>query len=389
MAGIYYIKNTINNKLYIGQSVDVNRRLSDHKRALKNGTDSKHLQKSYNSYGKESFEFVVLKVCAIDELDYWEKYYIKLWNTHDEDFGYNLDYGGSKSRLMSEETKQLMSRSRTGHTVSEETRSRISKNHKDVKGENHHRCRPICCPELNETFWGAKEVYNKYGIDTSSIAKVLNGKKKSAGKHPVTSKKLTWIYLENKCAKHNRMRFVEAKNLAMGDKNEFYVDDDSILSVMEVSGNHHDIIRQRLGAGTTTSVATKWIGIKIYSEFERVMTGADDWAKFVQKVYEAYDHYIKQTIYDTMAGYTNSIPSLYKKTGTVTKENLDALCDAVAIATGLPVMIMGTRTALSKVTALQNATYVSDSMKEEHYRTGFLGINNRIINIRYNSSRIS
>ena len=75
------------------------------------------------------------------------------------------------------------------------------------------------------------------------------------------------------------MKFVEAKNLAMGDKNEFYVDDDSILSVMEVSGNHHDIIRQRLGAGTTTSVATKWVGIKIYSEFERVMTGAlyRDW----------------------------------------------------------------------------------------------------------------
>lgn len=35
--------------------------------------------------------------------------------------------------------------------------------------------------------------------------------------------------------------FVEVKNLALHDKNEFYVPDNSVLSVMKVSGNHHDI----------------------------------------------------------------------------------------------------------------------------------------------------
>ena len=37
------------------------------------------------------------------------------------------------------------------------------------------------------------------------------------------------------------MKYVDQKNLALGDKNEFYVEDDSMLSVMKVSGNHHDI----------------------------------------------------------------------------------------------------------------------------------------------------
>ena len=37
------------------------------------------------------------------------------------------------------------------------------------------------------------------------------------------------------------MEFVDVKNLALGDKNEFYVPDNSVLSVMKVSGNHHDI----------------------------------------------------------------------------------------------------------------------------------------------------
>ena len=57
-------------------------------------------------------------------------------------------------------------------------------------------------------------------------------------------------------------QFVDEKNLALGDENEFYVDDDSILSVSKVSGNHHNMIRQRLGAGRRFSVAGEWFGIK-------------------------------------------------------------------------------------------------------------------------------
>ena len=38
------------------------------------------------------------------------------------------------------------------------------------------------------------------------------------------------------------MQFVDSKNLAPGDENDFYVEDDSILSVSKVSGNHHNIV---------------------------------------------------------------------------------------------------------------------------------------------------
>jgi len=197
ISGIYCIKNTINNKCYVGQSIDVYTRMSRHKTDLKAGRDSAHLQRAYDKYGEHNFQFELLTTCAVEDLDFWEKYYIKLWSTNDENFGYNLDGGGSRSRLMSEQTKEKMSISRIGHAVSEETKLKIKKNHKDVSGENHHRCRKIYCPELGETFWGAKEAEIKYGINSSSITKVLKGKKKSAGKHPITLQKLTWVYLEN------------------------------------------------------------------------------------------------------------------------------------------------------------------------------------------------
>lgn len=169
-------------------------------------------------------------------------------------------------------------------------------------------------------------------------------------------------------------KYVDQRNLALGDKNEFYSEDESILSVMKVAGNHHDIIRQRLGAGKVTSIATYWCAVKVYTEFERVVTGAEEFATFVNKMYEAYDRYVKNTIYDAMVGYATALTGQFKKTGSLTADNLNALCDLVSTATGYPVMIMGTRTALSKVTALQNASYISDTMKDEHMRTGLLGM---------------
>lgn len=91
-------------------------------------------------------------------------------------------------------------------------------------------------------------------------------------------------------------------------------------------------------------------------------------------MYDAYDRYVKNALYDAMVGYATTLTGQFKNTGSVTAEKLNALCDLVSTATGRPVIIMGTRTALSKVTALQNATYISDAMKDEHYRTGTLGM---------------
>ena len=170
------------------------------------------------------------------------------------------------------------------------------------------------------------------------------------------------------------MKYVDQRNLALGDRNEFYTEDDSVLSVMKIAGNHHDVIRQRLAGGSVESLKTYWVGIKIYAEFERVVMGLEDWAKFITKVYEAYDRYIKNTVYDTMVGYAQALGSTYKKTGSLTAANLNALCDLISTATGMPVMIMGTRAALAKVIELQNASYISDDMKNEHYRTGLLGM---------------
>ena len=91
-------------------------------------------------------------------------------------------------------------------------------------------------------------------------------------------------------------------------------------------------------------------------------------------MYEAYDRYVKNAVYDAMVGYATKLSSTYKETGTLTADKLEALCTFIETATGYPVRIMGTRTALKKVTALEGAEYLSDAMKNERYKTGLLGM---------------
>ena len=64
MKGVYKITNIITNKFYIGSSNNIQDRLKRHFRELKNNRHpNKHLQASYNKYGKENFITNILEEC--------------------------------------------------------------------------------------------------------------------------------------------------------------------------------------------------------------------------------------------------------------------------------------------------------------------------------------
>ena len=173
--------------------------------------------------------------------------------------------------------------------------------------------------------------------------------------------------------------YVEYRNLADGDTNEFTVEDDTILTVSKLSGNHHDIIRQRLGEGSTFPVKTSWYGLKIYAEFEKFMAGRVDWAGFIQKVYEAFDKKMNAMVYAALVGAMSQIqPStLFQKSGQATeanKPNLLELIENVQAATGEEVTICGSKVALSALEKMSNVSWVSDNMKDTRNTLGRFGI---------------
>ena len=156
-------------------------------------------------------------------------------------------------------------------------------------------------------------------------------------------------------------------------KNDFYVEDDSILNVSKVSGNHHNMIRQRLGAGRHFSVAGEWFGIKIYSDFERVLTGAEDWAAFVAKIAEATNRYLYDALYASLRGAKENLGANWVKSGALESANkatLVKLCQDISMATGSDVTIFGARSALSSLTGMADVNWLPENVKKEYYANG-------------------
>ena len=92
MIGIYKITNTVNGKIYVGQSIDIARRWEDH--INKKGQNSL-ISQAIKKYGFKAFTFEVLEECTQNELDDLEQYWIDFYDSCNN--GYNLTLGGQGS----------------------------------------------------------------------------------------------------------------------------------------------------------------------------------------------------------------------------------------------------------------------------------------------------
>jgi len=128
MAGIYAIHCTATQKYYIGQTKGTfNGRFNCHRSDLRNNKGIQKLQRDWNIYGEDNFEFLVL--CHEDDKakrNELEKYFIQKYNSIEG--GYNTSRGGigqgnfgylngMYGKHHSIESKNLMSNHRKGLTA--------------------------------------------------------------------------------------------------------------------------------------------------------------------------------------------------------------------------------------------------------------------------------
>lgn len=127
---IYTIHNALNNKVYVGWSIDPQTRWTKHKRvAAGSRTKEKfYIHRALSKYGIDSFIFSILQEFS-NETDVLqaEKYWIKFFNSLDSNYGYNLTAGGegTSGRKLSEETKNKISKAHIGMKHSERTITKI------------------------------------------------------------------------------------------------------------------------------------------------------------------------------------------------------------------------------------------------------------------------
>lgn len=126
---IYSITNTMNGKVYIGQTIakTPTRRWKEHVYHLDHGTHHNEiLQRAWNKYGEDAFQFEVITTCScLDQLNIEERMYIELHNATNVDFGYNLHVGGRNGPLL-EQTKNKISQAHKGKPKSALARKNMS-----------------------------------------------------------------------------------------------------------------------------------------------------------------------------------------------------------------------------------------------------------------------
>ena len=141
LSGVYCIKNSTNSHQYIGSSKYLKNRHADHFSKLRNGVHcNKYLQRAFDKYGEDCFNFVILEYTEAVNLVTREQWYLDNlkpeYNINKKAYSC-LGRGNSpetrrkiseanKGKIVSQATRQKKSQSLLGHFVSNETKEKIS-----------------------------------------------------------------------------------------------------------------------------------------------------------------------------------------------------------------------------------------------------------------------
>lgn len=173
------------------------------------------------------------------------------------------------------------------------------------------------------------------------------------------------------------MEFVEDKNIAAGDKNEFYVQDNSLLTVSKWAGDSHDVLRQKVLPGKAYQIDTQNYVIKVYVELEEFMLGKIDFAAMVQKMYDSIENYRYSALYTAFMSMDQSLPTdmMFNITpAEATRDSMVEAIEAVKAATGKDIILAGTNVAIHKLQSSVPYALYSNDMKNERHQKGMLGM---------------
>lgn len=199
-SGIYSI--LINNKRYIGSSINMSKRTKYHLSRLKNNKHfNKHLQNAYNLYlGVLVIE--ILEYCDDTKLMEREKYYIDFHSVLNNKHGYNAapnPFQGSRGVKWNKDSKEMLSDtlklqykngdrkiSMLSHT--DEAKVRISEK---LMGHDVVNRRSILCHQNNTLYSSLHAAAKALNMCVSSICDVLKKRRNSCKGYTFEYKEVT------------------------------------------------------------------------------------------------------------------------------------------------------------------------------------------------------
>jgi group I intron endonuclease len=196
-SGIYSILNEKNGYIYIGSTFDFKRRKNQHVSALNlKKHNNKKLQNAWTKHGSMHFSFNIIEECDKKFLLEKEQFWINFYQSYKQNNGYNLDRFVDR-KIISEETKIKISKNHKkfwkDKKLSKDHKDKMSKNsskfwkdkklstlHKKKLSDSHKK--QIIQIDKNGNiigeFFGIKEASQKTGFSETGIQQVLTKNKR-------------------------------------------------------------------------------------------------------------------------------------------------------------------------------------------------------------------
>lgn len=193
VTGVVYSLLSPSGKKYIGRTVDLKRRLRRYSTEKQQSTP---IYSEIRKYGFGNFKVDILFKCVGERLEVEQKlnekeeYFISLEKPESLLNVYRWDSNIRQFKL-SEKTKEKMKQSHTGRKHSLDSRQKRA-------GENAYQARRVYSKKLGVTFSTLKEAANYVGVSGGcKISECISGKRKSAGKHPLTRELINdWEFVQ-------------------------------------------------------------------------------------------------------------------------------------------------------------------------------------------------
>lgn len=194
MIGCIYKLTSPTGKVYIGRTTDFKRRMRQYTHKSR-ATDSP-IYIEINKYGFDQFKKEILQTINGDkafvnaELNRLEEYYILMYDSVNKGLNcYRWD-SNSRESTINKKAREKMSISQTGRKHSEESKQKRA-------GVNAYQAKKVRSKTLGKTFNTLREAALYAGISNGcKVSECIAGKRKAAGKHPVTGEPIRdWEYI--------------------------------------------------------------------------------------------------------------------------------------------------------------------------------------------------
>lgn len=166
--------------------------------------------------------------------------------------------------------------------------------------------------------------------------------------------------------------FVDYKNVALGDKNLFVMEDQNLFVVDEAADGTQGIRRQRLSGSSEISLPTSFKAIRIYEELNRVLSGKVDFNTMIQKVATSFEKQILDEIFTLWCSITAEQlggVEYFPAAGAYDEETLlDLIAHVEAASGGQTATLIGTRKSLRN---LQNSMQSIDANNDLYHKGVF------------------